>query len=240
MTPADISSLSGSASDSSLDDADPISRPKVDKVTRLLQSQRLSGSSTPTSIVGGAENSSMADTGEEIDSDQEAEEKEYRRRAELRTAMIWFKAQKSEGTEVGEGEGARQGKIVPDDTQLGIYRALFPSNLNQPSTFLPALRSIQFPSSSPTPTDEPPADRIYTLLMVAGGHFAGMVVSLTPLDLLPAKGSGLKPEKQEVKGAGSVRVLKHKAFHRYTSEFGSSGLVISRCLRDECQDHRRE
>jgi len=47
------------------------------------------------------------------------------------------------------------------------------------------------------------------MLMVAGGHFAGMVVGLRP------KG---KNEKQEVKGAGDVRIIQHKTFHRYTSE----------------------
>ena len=52
--------------------------------------------------------------------------------------------------------------------------------------------------------------------MVAGGHFAGMVVGLKPLDL--AHGKGKRPEKQDVKGAGEIRVLQSKTFHRYTSE----------------------
>lgn len=52
-------------------------------------------------------------------------------------------------------------------------------------------------------------ERRITLLMVAGGHFAGMVVGLKP------RGKG---DKMEVKGAGEVKVFKHKTFHRYTSE----------------------
>ena len=46
------------------------------------------------------------------------------------------------------------------------------------------------------------------MLMVAGGHFAGMVIGLKPRG---------KSDRQEVKGAGEVRVLQHKTFHRYTS-----------------------
>ena len=51
------------------------------------------------------------------------------------------------------------------------------------------------------------------MLMVAGGHFAGMVVGLR---------QKAKNERQEVKGAGEIRVLQHKTFHRYTSESGCS------------------
>lgn len=53
-------------------------------------------------------------------------------------------------------------------------------------------------------------ERRITLLMVAGGHFAGMVVGLRP------RGKG---EKQDVKGANEVRVIKSKTFHRYTSKY---------------------
>lgn len=52
-------------------------------------------------------------------------------------------------------------------------------------------------------------ERRITMLMVAGGHFAGMVVGIRP------RGKG---EKQDVKGAGEVRVIKSKTFHRYTSK----------------------
>lgn len=75
---------------------------------------------------------------------------------------------------------------------------------------------MQLPPLAPGESFDPFEERKITLLMVAGGHFAGMVVSLRPLNL--AQGKGLKPERQEVKGAGEVRVLKHKTFHRYTSE----------------------
>jgi hypothetical protein len=51
-------------------------------------------------------------------------------------------------------------------------------------------------------------ERRITMLMVAGGHFAGMVVGIKP------RGKG---EKQDIKGSGDVRVIKSKTFHRYTS-----------------------
>jgi hypothetical protein len=109
------------------------------------------------------------------------------------------------------------------DTQLGVHRALLPPGLSDPSTFLPALRSIQLPSSTGSgyafDHENPSTERKLTLLMVAGGHFAGMVVALKPLSLGQGQGKGGKAERQDVKGAGEIRVLRHKTFHRYTSEF---------------------
>jgi len=93
---------------------------------------------------------------------------------------------------------------IPKDTQLGVIRALFP-RFDNAADYLKALKSMQLGAAGPVEEDE----RRITMLMVAGGHFAGMVVGLRP------KG---KTERQEVKGAGDVRILQHKTFHRYTSE----------------------
>ncbi len=120
--------------------------------------------------------------------------------------MIWFKPDLKQDTRL----------IIPADTQLGIYRIILPGLVHNPADFLPALRSIQSPLLPPNAENDPLLERKYTLLMVAGGHFAGMVVSLKPLNLV--HGKGLKPEKQVVKGAGSLRILQHKTFHRYTSK----------------------
>lgn len=94
---------------------------------------------------------------------------------------------------------------VPADTQFGIHRALFPP-FEQASDYLKELKRMQL-----TGNGQDDDERRITLLMVAGGHFAGMVVGLRPRG---------KNEKQEVKAAGEVRVIKHKTFHRYTSECG--------------------
>lgn len=93
------------------------------------------------------------------------------------------------------------------DTQLSVYRALFPATLDRPEAFLPYLRELQL-----TPEDLQAGDRErrWVLLMLAGGHFAGCVIAL----------GGKREGKKAVKGQdGEIRVLKHKTFHRYTSEF---------------------
>jgi hypothetical protein len=210
LDPPGLSSLSGSASSSGSEDT---SNDATDRVTKLLRKQRING----TTDRGDYDDASLA----------EAEEAEYRRRAELRTAIIWFRANK----EVVEND-VKNGKepIVPKDTQLGIYRAVLPGLVHNPADFLPALRAIQSPLLPAGMDDDPLLERKYTLLMVAGGHFAGMVVSLKPLQL--ASGKGLKPEKQDVKGAGSVRVLQHKTFHRYTSEWRSYTCYVEHSIAD--------
>jgi hypothetical protein len=162
--------------------------------------------------------------GLELDSDEEAEQNEYRRRAELRTAVVWYGVRKDPqldpASQTQQAQNQQQ-TLVPVDTQLGVHRALLPPGLSDPSTFLPALRSIQLPSSTGSgyafDHENPSTERKLTLLMVAGGHFAGMVVALKPLSL--GQGKGGKAERQDVKGAGEIRVLRHKTFHRYTSEF---------------------
>ena len=129
-----------------------------------------------------------------VNSDEEAEIADRRRRAQLRTAVIWFQPSISLNS-----------LDMPKDTQLGIYRALFPP-LENAIEYLVQLKSMQLRAQKVGEEGE----RRITLLMVAGGHFAGMVVRLRP------KG---KSERVEVKGAGEVMVLKHKTFHRYTSEW---------------------
>lgn len=176
-----ISSISGSASSSSSSGSSD-SPQHQSKLSRLLARQTLNPESKDNAI----------------DSDEEAEIEDRKRRAQLRTAVVWFSpSQPIE--ELG----------VPKDTQFGVHRALFP-RYESAADYLNALRHMQL-DAQPEHIEE----RRITMLMVAGGHFAGMVVGLRP------KG---KTEKQEVKGAGDVRVIHHKTFHRYTSK---SGLYIS-------------
>lgn len=134
-----------------------------------------------------------------MDSDEEAEIADRKRRAQLRTAVVWFSPTKPLD-ELG----------IPKNTQLGVHRALFP-RFDNAADYLKALKMMQLGTAVPVEEDE----RRITMLMVAGGHFAGMVVGLRP------KG---KSERQEVKGAGDVRILQHKTFHRYTSMFIRSQL----------------
>ena len=162
-----MSSISGSASSASSSGST-----SSDKVTRLLKKQDINAA--------------------DVDSDEEAELAHNRRRAMLRTAIIWFSPIKPL-PELG----------IPLDTQFGIHRALFPP-LDNVQEYLAQLKRMQLDGQK----EEIGEERRITMLMVAGGHFAGMVVGIRP------RGKG---EKQDIKGAGDVRVIKSKTFHRYTS-----------------------
>lgn len=109
--------------------------------------------------------------------------------------------------------------LVPD-TQLSVYRALFPASLDRPESFLPYLRELQLTAEDLVPGDR---ERRWVLLMLAGGHFAGCVVAL----------GGRREGKKAVKGQdGELRVLKHKTFHRYTSASASILCRLSRACPD--------
>jgi hypothetical protein len=82
---------------------------------------------------------------------------------------------------------------------------LFPP-LDNVQEYLGQLKRMQLDGAKELEGEE----RRITMLMVAGGHFAGMVVGIKP------RGKG---EKQDIKGSGDVRVIKSKTFHRYTSTF---------------------
>lgn len=92
----------------------------------------------------------------------------------------------------------------PPSTQLGVYRTIFPTS-TQRDAYLSELRSMQNPV---------PGGRKWTMFMVAGGHFAGVVVRVSkPSDIeeIPvAKGKQKKP-------IPDMEILRHKTFHRYTS-----------------------
>jgi hypothetical protein len=180
-----VSSISGSASSSSDE-----SSGEDDKVSRLLKKTKLQA------------------VGE--DSDEEAEIADRQRRAQLRTAIIWF-SPSSPLDSIG----------VPADTQFGIHRSLLPQ-FDNASEYLAELRRMQLAESATVEVDlndgegEQEQERRITLLMVAGGHFAGMVVGLR---------GRRATEKQNVKGAGDVVVYRHKTFHRYTSAYTSSHVL---------------
>nr|XP_018264714.1 cytoplasmic protein [Kwoniella dejecticola CBS 10117]OBR86872.1 cytoplasmic protein [Kwoniella dejecticola CBS 10117] len=140
---------------------------------------------------------SNEDGNDASDDDEALELADRQRRAHLRTAVIWFSPTTPLPT-LG----------IPKDTQFGIHRALFPP-FDTAADYLTELKRMQL-----TGNEDEDGERRLTLLMVAGGHFAGMVVSIKPRS---------KTEKQDVKGAGEVRVLKHKTFHRYTTRKKQGG-----------------
>ena len=95
----------------------------------------------------------------------------------------------------------------PPSTQIGVYRALF----SLPSDHLDQLKEMQ-----------QGRERKWALFMVAGGHFAGAVVRVSRSDAEEEEEEeegGGKTKKKKKKPKQDAEVLRHKTFHRYTSEY---------------------
>lgn len=138
-----------------------------------------------------------------------------RKRGSGKPPLLWFSSSK-----------------LPSNTSLGIYRALFtPSEQNSdPTTLIQTLRRKQL-SAKPQPTQatsvaneggvplprelQPNTSATgphYFLCMIGGGHFAAMLVSLTPKI---TKKAGIEDR--------AATVLAHKTFHRYTTRRKQGG-----------------
>ncbi|MCJ1353779.1 MAG: hypothetical protein MMC33_003766 [Icmadophila ericetorum] len=114
--------------------------------------------------------------------------------------------------------------LLPTNTSLGIYKALLTQTEQQPSDLLEVLRQKQLkpvqaqsPPSGNNGVPLPPSmtaqgPNIF-LCMIGGGHFAAMIVSLTPK--VGKKANGIE-ERQAI-------VIAHKTFHRYTTRRKQGG-----------------
>lgn len=113
--------------------------------------------------------------------------------------------------------------LLPTNTSLGIYRALFTNSEQEQPDTVEVVRKKQL---RPVPTKSPPADGSHGvplpstmtspqifLCMIGGGHFAGMIVSLAPK--LGKKPTGLEQRQ--------ALVIAHKTFHRYTTRRKQGG-----------------
>lgn len=111
--------------------------------------------------------------------------------------------------------------LLPPNTFLGVYRALFTDSELDEEPEIPAIiRSKQLLSIPSKPLSTNPSTLISTasgpqsfLCMIGGGHFAGMIVSLAPKIY---KKAGRVEERQAV-------VIAHKTFHRYTTRRKQGG-----------------
>jgi len=114
---------------------------------------------------------------------------------------------------------------LPSNTYLGIYRSIF-TNTEQENE-VAVLDTIKNKQLSPKPQSKVPVDsnngvplpEAYKgphmfLCMIGGGHFAAMVVSLTPKQTKSAQTGPLTRE---------ATVLAHKTFHRYTTRRKQGG-----------------
>ncbi|MCJ1294701.1 hypothetical protein MMC34_006259 [Xylographa carneopallida] len=112
--------------------------------------------------------------------------------------------------------------LLPSNTSLGIYRALFTNSEQQNPDMLDLLRKKQLKSAQVKSTQNGsngvPLPASMTgpnvfLCMIGGGHFAAMIVSLTPK--MGKKATGIE-ERQAI-------VIAHKTFHRYTTRRKQGG-----------------
>lgn len=115
--------------------------------------------------------------------------------------------------------------MLPSNTSLGIYRSLL-SREEQQQDPIDVLRNKQLSPSKPekppddepgVPLPQPPQVGPHIFLcMIGGGHFAAMIVSLTPKT---GKNKGIE-ERQ-------ASVIAHKTFHRYTTRRKQGGAQSS-------------
>ena len=113
--------------------------------------------------------------------------------------------------------------LLPSNTSLGIYRALFTEvEQENESHIVEILREKQLtpaaPKAPPDGSNGVPLPSTMTspqifLCMIGGGHFAAMIVSLSPkINKRPGGGE----ERQAI-------VIAHKTFHRYTTRRKQGG-----------------
>lgn len=139
---------------------------------------------------------SQADDDEEVSSKKESTGK---------NPLLWFSS-----------------SILPSNTSLGIYRALFTDvEQNEPGYLVDSLRKKQLlpanarqnGSISGTPAPQAKSSPHVFLCMIGGGHFAAMLVSLVPE--IHRRQGGIEDRQP--------RVIAHKTFHRYTTRRKQGG-----------------
>lgn len=118
---------------------------------------------------------------------------------------------------------------VPTNTYLGMYRAIFSTaELENETIISQVIRNKQLSpkpqqtkiaaNASGTPLPETYRDPHVFLCMIGGGHFAAMIVSLTPKQ---TKHTSTGPLARE------ATVIAHKTFHRYTTRRKQGGAQSS-------------
>lgn len=85
-------------------------------------------------------------------------------------------------------------KLLPDSVHVGVYKTMFATSQTQS---LELLQSDRYKNR----------ERIWTIIMVGGGHFAAGVIDVN-------KSKGVADSMH----AKPVKFLAHKTFHRYTSK----------------------
>lgn len=115
--------------------------------------------------------------------------------------------------------------LLSSNTSLGVYRALFTATEQEQPDVVNVLNQKQLPSvpvkpppmadtSNGVPLPSTMTSPSLFMCMVGGGHFAGMIVSLTPK--IGKQSTGPGEQRQAI-------VMAHKTFHRYTTRRKQGG-----------------
>ncbi|CAG8445913.1 5435_t:CDS:2 [Dentiscutata heterogama] len=91
---------------------------------------------------------------------------------------------------------------LPDDVYLGVYKHVLKNRGNDPNTVMEDIKRLQIKSNTNKP-------RYWTMLMISGGHFAGLVLDIT--------------QNTNVTNVDDVKVHVNKTFHRYTTRRKQGG-----------------
>ncbi|KAF5000833.1 hypothetical protein FGRMN_1441 [Fusarium graminum] len=164
------------------------------------------------------------------DSDESEEEEDGRQESTL-TALLKKQAKladKQGGEDEETAGSAGRGKpplvwfsspVLPEKTYFGMYRAILTGDEQRNQDLVEVLRKKQVePIAIPKIIKEGALPEIaykgphIFLLMIGGGHFAAMVVSLAP-----------RPNKNGTTMNREATVLAHKTFHRYTTRRKQGG-----------------
>lgn len=167
------------------------------------------------------------------DSDESEDEEDDKQESTL-TALLKRQAKladKKDNTNDGEEEDEgrkNRGKpplvwfsspALPEKTYFGMYRAILTGEEQRNTDLVQVLQKKQVePISIPRPAKDGTLPEIaykgphIFLLMIGGGHFAAMVVSLAP-----------RPTKGGTTMNREATVLAHKTFHRYTTRRKQGG-----------------
>lgn len=116
--------------------------------------------------------------------------------------------------------------LLPSNTSLGIYRALFTATEQEQPNMVDVLKQKQLApvpakplpmtdTSNGVPLPSTMTSPSLFMCMVGGGHFAGMIVSLAPRIGKQSTGPGAE-QRQAI-------VMAHKTFHRYTTRRKQGG-----------------
>lgn len=111
--------------------------------------------------------------------------------------------------------------LVPSNTSFGIYKALFTEVEQHPSNIVNVLRQKQLKPAQTKLQNGTNGVHLplsmtgphVFLCMIGGGHFAAMIISLTPK--VARKANGIE-ERQAI-------VIAHRTFHRYTTRRKQGG-----------------